>query len=143
MFEQKRLADLRAAASASGYQNDGFSHDHVETEGAVKFSRVGRGKLVKVEGQILLPCFGSCKHHRVTSRDDPHESPLLSPPSGSVVCCHGCGGWVRVSHGTPPGTSSSFTLRLEGESRVSAFIGAVHEDFSDWEGEKWPHTGSW
>jgi hypothetical protein len=68
---------------------------------------------------------------------------LTSPRSDDTVMCHGCGGWVRVSHPTPPGTSSHFSVCLEGAGHISPLVGVVHEDFSDWEGEKWPHRGAW
>ena len=137
--EQMRLAQSRATASST-QQGEGFQgHDNIssETQGEVKFSRVGCGKLVNVEGPFLLPFLFVWLN--IAAPPLPHPP----PPIESTVCCHGCGGWLRVSHPTAPGTSSRFTVRLEGLGGVSPFIGAVHEGFNDWQAEKWPHTGSW
>lgn len=48
-----------------------------------------------------------------------------------------------MSHSTPPGTSSHFTVLLEGVGQISPFVGVVNEDFGDWAAEKWPHRGAW
>ena len=59
--EQMRLAELHAAATSSG--KDGDCQDVIgsDSDEEVKFSRTGRSKLVKVEGQFPQgPQTGSC-----------------------------------------------------------------------------------